>query len=229
MLSPAIGLPLAVRTTVAGNYTYSITTSGCKPFTVTGTITVNAQKITLTAGSAVQTVCINQSITDITYKAVDVNDNAVTDVTVKGLPAGITPGTYNTITKTITISGTPSVAGIFKDTVITVGNCKTDTAYGTITVKNQTITLNSGDSTQQVCVNELISGISYTLGGTATNAIPTGLPPGVTGNASGTTYTISGSSSAPGTYHYTITTIGTCSPGSYYCNDYSRFKCCNKT
>ncbi len=51
-------LTISGTPTVTGNYTYHITTSGCKPFTVTGTITVNQQKITLSAGSANQTICI---------------------------------------------------------------------------------------------------------------------------------------------------------------------------
>src|ERR1019366_6523042 len=110
---------------------------------------VQQQKLTLTSGSASPTVCINSALTNIVYTA----SGPVTNVTATGLPTGVTGGPYNSVAKTFTISGTPTVAGIFNDTVITTGTCKADTAYGTITVQNQTIVLSSGPYTQTVCVN----------------------------------------------------------------------------
>ena len=181
--------------TVAGNYTYTITTTGCAPYSVTGTITVQQQQLTLTSGSASPTVCINTPITNIVYTA----SGPVTNVTVTGLPTGLTGGPYNAGTKTFTISGSPTVAGIFKDTVITTGTCKADTAYGTITVQNQTIVLSSGPATQTVCINDAITTVVYTVGGTATGAGVIGLPPGVTGFYSGGSFIISGTPTAAGT------------------------------
>ncbi len=93
-----------------------------------------------------------QPITNIVYTAANTDGTPVTDVTVKGLPTGDYAGSYNIATRTITISGAPTVAGIFKDTVITTGNCKADTAYGIITVQNQTITLSGGSSKHTVCI-----------------------------------------------------------------------------
>ncbi len=44
-------LTISGTPTVPGNYSYTITTTGCAPFTITGTITVQGQKITLSSGS----------------------------------------------------------------------------------------------------------------------------------------------------------------------------------
>ena len=203
-------LTISGTPTVAGNYSYTVKTTGtCQPSTATGTIVVNQQKLTLTSGSANQTVCLNNAVTNIVYTAANTDGTAVTNVIVKGLPAGVIASVYSTSTKTITISGTPTVAGVFNDTVITTGNCRPDTAYGTITVQNQTITLNSGPATQTVCVNTGITTVIYTLGGTATGASITlgALPAGVTGFVSGTSFIISGTPTATGTFNYTITTL----------------------
>jgi hypothetical protein len=204
--------------TIAGNYTYNITTTGCKPYTVTGTITVQQQKLTSNSGSLTQTVCINTPITNTVYTAAYTDGSAVTNVIAKGLPAGVTAGAYNTGTETITISGTPTVAGIFKDTLITVGSCRADTAYGTITVQNQSIlAANASDTTQIVCKNTDMAPVTYNFGGTATGATISwspGVPAGVSGSVIGSSYVISGTPSVAGTYHYTVTTSGTCAPGA---------------
>ena len=123
-------LTISGTPTIAGNYSYTITTTGtCQPSTATGTITVQGQTLTLTSGSASPTICLNTAITNIVYTV----GGTGTGAGVTGLPAGLT-GTYNAGSKTFTISGTPTVDGIFKDTVFTTGTCQSDTAFGTITV-----------------------------------------------------------------------------------------------
>ena len=166
--------------------------------------------MTLKSGNASPTICVNTAITPIVYQ---VTGTGGSNATVTGLPTGLS-GSYNSSDSTFTISGTPSVGGIFKDTVITTGTCRSDTAYGTITVQNQTITLSSGDTTQSVCLNNAISSIIYTVGGQASVASATGLPNGVSGNYLNGSFIISGTpiSPAAGAYHYTVTTTGTCSP-----------------
>ena len=109
----------------------------------------------------------------------------------------------------------PTVAGVFKDTVITTGACKADTAYGTITVQNQTISLSSNNSKQTVCINTTITDIVHTLGGTATGVSVVWspvAPAGVTGNLTDSIYVISGIPTVSGTFIATISTTGTCSP-----------------
>ena len=49
--------------TVGGNYAYTITTTGsCQPSSARGTITVQAQGITLSSGSSSPTVCTNSPV-----------------------------------------------------------------------------------------------------------------------------------------------------------------------
>ena len=129
------------------------------------------------------------------------------------LPAGLN-GVYNAGAKTFTISGTPTVAGVFNYTITTSGTCTGATATGTITVQEQTIVLTSGSATQAVCINDPIASVVYTVGGTATGAGVTGLPAGVTGFYSGGSFIISGTPTASGTFNYTVTTTGTCSPAA---------------
>ena len=186
--------------TVPGNYTYSITTTGCSPFTVTGTISVQGQKITLSSGSASPNICVNTPMSDIVYTF----SGTATGVTYAGLPAGVTGSSSGTI------SGTPTVPGTYNYIVATTGTCEPDTARGTITVQSQSITLNSGNDAQTVCINAAISNIQYTIGGTGNGASVSGLPPGVSGTYNSGLFIISGSpiSAAGSPYTYTVTTSG---------------------
>ena len=195
---------------VSGTFNYTVTTTGtCVQTTATGTITVNPNAtITLTsaAGTNAQSLCINTLITNITYSI----GGGGTGAGVTGLPTGVT-GVYNA--GVFTISGTPSVSGIFNYTVTTTGTCVQATATGTITViANATITLTSaaGTNAQTLCINTPITNITYAIGGGGTGAGVTGLPAGVTGVYNAGIFTISGSPSVSGTFNYTVTTTGTC-------------------
>lgn len=85
-------------------------------------------------------------------------------------------------------------------------NCQTIIPLS-YSVAEPTITLVSGSADQSVCEDVAIENIVYQLGGSATNAVATGLPAGVTMTVDGNTVTISGMSSNPATYNYTITTV----------------------
>ena len=76
----------------------------------------------------------------------------------------------------------------------------------TFDVVEPTLVLTSGANVQEVCEGQDIENIVYTLGGSATNAIATGLPDGVSLSVSGTTATISGIPTTAGRYTYTIYT-----------------------
>ena len=79
----------------------------------------------------------------------------------------------------------------------------------TLVVNTDATITPSGDPAPVVCVNNPISDITYTIGGSATNAVLTGaLPNGVSGGFSGGVYTISGTPTESGTFDYTITTEG---------------------
>jgi len=196
--------------TVSGAYTYTVTTTGgaCPAASVNGTITVQVPStisLISAAGTNAQTVCINTSITNITYSI----GGSATGATVSGLPTGVigvyVGGVYN-------LMGAPTVSGVFNYTVTTTGSaCPAVTATGTITVQQlPTISLTSGAGTrvQTVCINTPIVAITYAVGGSATGAGVTGLPSGVTGSYSGGVFTITGTPTASGTFNYTVTTTG---------------------
>ena len=198
--------------TVSGTFNYTVTTTGpCSNPSLNGTISVNANSsiiLSSAAGTDLQTVCINNAITTITYAI----DDGATGAGVTGLPSGVS-GTYSA--GVFTISGTPTVSGTFNYTVTPVGPCINPSLNGTITVNaNSTLTLSSaaGTEAQTVCINTAITAISYAAGGGATGASITAgaLPAGVNGSFSAGVFTISGTPTAPGTFNYTVTTTGPC-------------------
>ena len=87
----------------------------------------------------------------------------------------------------------------------TVGICK----MVTVTVNNTGSISTAGSSDFSACksINNTAHKI-YTIGGGATGVVSSGLPAGLTGNFSGTQYTISGSPSATGTFNYSLTLTG---------------------
>ena len=197
--------------TAPGTFNYIVSTTGpCIKPTATGTITVTDDgTLTLTspAGSNNQTLCINTPLLiNITYAVAGTG----TGGSVSGLPAGLTGVFAGGV---ITISGTPTVAGIFNYTVTTTGPCVIPTATGTITVTGDaTLTLTSaaGTNNQTRCINVAITNITYSVGGAGTGGSVSGLPAGVTGVFAGGVITISGTPTAIGTYNYTVTTTGPC-------------------
>lgn len=198
-------LTISGTPTVAGNYTYTITTTGCGATTATGTITVEEQKIVLSAGNTAP-VCKDAPMMDRVYTL----SGTAISASVTTLPAGVIGTLSGT---TFTISGTPTVtAGVYPYTITTTGTCEPVSIAGNITVQEQTIDLNSAiaTTTQTVCINTGITNIQYLVGGTGTGAGVTGLPTGVTGKYVAGVYTISGIPTVSGTFTYTITTTGPC-------------------
>ncbi|OFY85709.1 MAG: hypothetical protein A3F72_12220 [Bacteroidetes bacterium RIFCSPLOWO2_12_FULL_35_15] len=196
--------------TATGTFNYVVTTTGtCTQATATGTIIVNPNAtITLTSAAATtaQTLCVSTAITNITYTV----GGGGTGAGVTGLPAGVTGSFAGGV---FTISGTPTATGTFNYTVTTTGSCTQATALGTITVNpNASITLTSavGSNAQTICLTSPVTTITYTVGGGGTGAGVTGLPAGVSGSFAGSTFTISGTPTATGTFNYVVTTTGTC-------------------
>ncbi len=217
---PSVGGVLTFQhpTTVAGTFIYEILsvqnvgtvvcTRNITGQTVTVTITADGTIVRTSAvGTDNQTLCINTPLTNITY-AVGGSGNGGS---VAGLPAGVT-GVY--AGGVITISGTPTVAGVFPYTVSTTGPCVTPQATGTITVTGDgTIILSSaaGSDNQTLCINTpLLVNITYAVGGTGTGGTVAGLPAGVTGVFAGGTITISGTPTVAGVFNYTVSTTGPC-------------------
>lgn len=222
-ITPA-GLPPGVTATVVGNtvtisgaptstagspYNYSLTTTGnsCVTANFTGSLIVNPDHaIALAGGNPNQTVCVNVAITPFTLTLSGGANNIAAPV---NLPPGVTA---NVVGNTVTISGTPTLAGSYPYSITTSGNsCVTANFTGTINVSpDHAISLTGGTANQTVCINTLIAPITLTLGGGATGITPAGLPPGVTATVVGNTVTISGAptSTAGSPYNYTLTTTG---------------------
>jgi gliding motility-associated-like protein len=120
--------------------------------------------------------------------------------TVPNIPPG------ETVVITVTPIGTP--AECFGPNSIT---CALDSC-----LVSPTLSLTQGPSSQQICENEVISNVIYTIGGGATTAFITSgsLPNGVTTSLVGTQFKIDGTPTVSGTYNYTITTSGGCSPNA---------------
>ena len=195
--------------TASGVFNYTVNgTGGCGAPSQSGTITVTAANtvvLSSAAGTSSQTVCVNGAITNITYTV-----TGGTGATVTGLPGGVT-GTYSQ--GVFTISGTPTVSGVFNYTVTATGGCGTATQAGSITVStNSTLTQTSPEPTslQTVCLNSSITNIVYAVGGSGTGATVTGLPAGVSGTYANGVFTISGTPTASGQFNYTVTTTGGC-------------------
>ena len=198
--------------TVAGSFSYTVTTTGpCVNNSLSGTIDITAAStisLSSAAGTDVQTLCVNSTITDITYAI----GGTGTGATVTGLPPGIT-GSYNA--GVFTISGTVLASGTYFYTVTTTGPCANPSLGGTISVAaNSTIVLSSavGTDAQTKCINTAITNITYAIGGGGTGASITAgaLPAGVTGSYNAGVFTISGTATVAGSYSYTVTTAGPC-------------------
>ena len=192
------------------NYTVTLT-GGCGNTSINGKITIiTSNTITLTspAGTDNQSVCLNGTLTPITYATA-----GATGASFSGLPPGVTG---NWVANVITISGTPtSMAGSpYNFTVTLTGGCGAGSATGKIWVTNgNAITLSSatGTDAQTVCINQPATDITYTTTG-ATGATFSNLPAGITGSWAANKATISGSptTATAGPVAYTVTLTGGC-------------------
>ena len=153
-------------------------------------------------GSATaQTIC-SGSTTNIALNSTVIGTTftwmaAVQTAPTAGTITGFSNGTQNTITQSLSNTGT--TAGIIRYTVTPTANSCTGTSFTVdVTVNpNSTIVLSSvsGSDNPTNCVNTVLN-ISYAIGGGGTNASITAgiLPAGITGsyNVGTRVYTISG-------------------------------------
>ncbi len=210
--SVSIGVP----TNTAGTFVYNLVRVGNTGSSVcaqnqTGSATITVlpdATISLTSAPATnnQTICINNTVTNITYA---VGGSGI-GATVTGLPSGVT-GSY--AAGVFTITGSPTTSGIFNYVVTTDGPCVKPSATGTISVTaDATITLSSaiGTDNQTICINTPITNITYAIGGTGTGGTVVGLPAGLTGTFAGGVISIVGSPTVSGTFNYTVNTTGPC-------------------
>ncbi len=210
------GTPTA---TPFGAYNYTVTPIGpCQDPSLSGTINVNDNAtVTLTSapGTNLQSVCVNNSITTITYVVSGVGTTA----NVTGpLPPGVNWVYSGGI---VTISGTPTTSNPapYNYSINISGPCIPANSTGSITVNpDHTLTLTSAPSTanQTICQNTSIVNITYAVGGGGNAGIVTftaGAPAGINWVSVGGVVTISGTPTVAGSYPYTVTTSGnSCQP-----------------
>ncbi|HTB53575.1 MAG TPA: hypothetical protein VK718_12465 [Ferruginibacter sp.] len=169
------------------------------------------------AGSDSQTVFMNSPISPITYGITFDAVGDTTNFTVTGLPLGIT-GYYSGGVFSITGTPTTTLGSPFTYTVNPIGSaCQgISVVTGRIVVDTcAAINLSSaaGTDSQTVSVNVPLTAITYSTSGTS-NVTVSGLPAGVIGSFSGSTFTISGTptTTAGSPFPYTlITTSSSCS------------------
>lgn len=178
-------------------YDYEVTSGGAKEV---GSVTINVldNNLTVTGPESI-VACRNTSISNITH----ITNGATSIGTPTGLPAGVGVSFSGNI---ITISGVPSVSGIFNYSIPVIGPCNTIYAIGTITVNYNTVT---GPGTAQVCTNGSVN-INHTTTAATGIGLPTGLPSGVTASWSANIINITGNPTNSGVFNYTIPLIGGC-------------------
>ncbi|NVN94046.1 MAG: gliding motility-associated C-terminal domain-containing protein, partial [Bacteroidetes bacterium] len=190
--------------TASGTFNYTVTLiGGCGTITATGTITVNPNN-TVVLSSAVgtnnQTHCINTAITNITYST-----TGATGASFSGLPAGVTG---NWLANVITISGTPTVSGIFNYTVTLTGGCGTITATGTITVNPVTGATSFTLGAISVCQNAADE--TYTATAANSTSILYSVLPATAGVINATTGVMNWDASFSGVATITAVSSGLC-------------------
>lgn len=138
-----------------GNTYRCIVTGACEPTATSNSasLTVNATN-TASVASSTPSLCINTLMTNITH--------ATTGVTGIGSPTNLPTGVSAGFTSnTITISGTPNVAGTYNYSIPLTGGCGTVNATGTITVNP--IPSNAGSIAGSVSECDNSTGVAYSI------------------------------------------------------------------
>jgi hypothetical protein len=119
--------------TVTTYYRAVVTSSPCSQATTSGvTVSItpnNTVTLTSAAGTNVQTVNVNSSITPITYAT-----TGATNVNFSNLPTNVS-GNFNAGTGVVTISGSPTVSGTSNYSLDLTGGCGTVSSSGSIVVR----------------------------------------------------------------------------------------------
>ncbi len=179
-------------------------TDGACTIWATGTITVRQN--TVSVASSTPTLCINTVLTPITR----VTTGATGIGSATGLPPGVTAAWSS---NTITISGTPTVAGTYNYSIPLTGGCSVVNATGTIVVTSSgtSNTVSAASSTPTLCNGTLLTNITHTTGGASGIGTPIGLPAGLIATWLSTNrIIISGTPTVNGTFNYIIPLTGGC-------------------
>jgi gliding motility-associated-like protein len=206
---------------IAGTWnptTVSNTTSGTYTFTPNAGLCATTAILNVTVNPRVAPVinCGNTSATSVTF-----NWAAVTGATGYTITYTINGGALNNIgsivPNTYTVNGLMANDNVNITVTPTGTGCFAPASLTCIAVpcNAPSVTLSSaaGTNNQNICNTgaTAITTITYAIGGTATGATVSGLPPGVTGTYAAGVFTISGTPTANSTFNYTVTTVGGCS------------------
>jgi hypothetical protein len=138
--------------TESGTFNYSIPLLGCGNVIATGEIVVLDNSF-VSAPSATPSLCVNSILTDITHTT-----TLATGIgTPIDLPNGVTASWNNDV---ITISGTPTVSGVYSYTIPVFG-CGTADATGIITVEDSVDAAGIISGNSIVCQGE--TNVIYTV------------------------------------------------------------------
>ncbi len=192
-----------------GNYNYEIILNdSLNQVGASGNITISADadlSLISDAGTDKQVFCLNNPLGNIQYNLT----NAI-GAQVIGLPDGVTGLLGNGV---YTISGKPSLSGVFNYTITATSNCISPRLTGSITVLPETtISLASdpGSADQFLLVNTSMKEISYVTN--ASNEISVGgLPDGISFTYSEGVLNFSGRPNQTGVFNYKISSTGLCS------------------
>ncbi|WP_057939063.1 beta strand repeat-containing protein [Algoriphagus resistens] len=195
---------------VAGTTYYYVIVSSPSCSSVTSPVSaayIVTPNNSVTPASASPLVCVNSAITPITHTTT----GATGIGSATGLPIGITPSWSG---NTITISGTPSISGVFNYSIPLSGGCGAINATGTITVNAQAAINSPSLIGQTRCVNQAFSPISVATQQGLTyqwfsNDTPDYITPNLISGATSNSY-IPPSASSGTTYYYVVVTSLTC-------------------
>ncbi|MTH18301.1 glycine-rich domain-containing protein, partial [Flavobacterium sp. LC2016-01] len=190
--------------------------SATKPGTVTVVFTVGSGCVssttksftiaggTIGAASSTPTICLGTALTAITH--------TTSGFTGIGAASNLPPGTSASFSSnTITIVGTPTVAGTYNYSIpLNGGSCGSinSNATGKIIVSGSNTVSTSSNPT--ICIGVNTTSITQTTTGATGIGTPSNLPPGLTASWLSNTITISGTPNTAGSYTYSIPLTGGC-------------------
>ena len=196
--------------TQSGNFTYTITSLGSYPTSISGTINI---KSTCTTPTITSTMLYEGGIT-VSGSSSEANGTIITVYKNGGTSIGTT-----TVSNGVWSATVPSLTlnDVITSVATATGKCDSGSSSSFTVVSSSlpTIGLTSGLASQNISAGTSIGNIVYTWGGSATSATVTWtgtsssitLPTGITvdNNSGSGPITISGTPSEAGTYGYSLT------------------------